>query len=60
MVRLTAKTSYLINRIPGQTYLLLAIIIFAAANSITRKVTEIGAQNLITAGTPFHFVMFYL
>lgn len=55
MLRLTAKTSDLINRIPGRAYLLIAIIIFAAANSITRKVTDIGAQNLIDGRNPISF-----
>ena len=40
---------------PGRTYLLLAILIFAAANSITRKLTEIGAQNLIDGRNPIAF-----
>ncbi len=40
---------------PGRTYLLLAILIFAAANSITRKLTEIGAQNLIDGRNPISF-----
>ena|ERR687885_1036524 len=55
MSRLLAKTSDLINRIPGRTYLLIAIIIFGAANAITRKVTEIGAQNLIDGRNPISF-----
>ncbi|TAE55711.1 MAG: DMT family transporter [Nostocales cyanobacterium] len=40
---------------PGRTYLLLAILIFAAANSIIRKLTEIGAQNLINGRNPITF-----
>ncbi len=39
----TAAVSPL-GRIPGQAYLWLAVIIFAAASSITRKLTEIGSQ----------------
>ncbi len=34
---------------------MLAIIIFGAANSITRKLTEIGAQNLIDGRNPISF-----
>lgn len=45
----------LLNRIPGRAYLLLAIIIFAAANSVIRKLTEIGAQNLIDGRNPISF-----
>jgi len=51
--------AYNLSRIPGQVYLLLAVIIFAAANSVTRKLTEIGSQNFIEE-TPSHFAMFYL
>lgn len=40
---------------PGRTYLLLAILIFATANSITRKLTEIGTQNLIDGRNPISF-----
>jgi EamA-like transporter family. len=39
--------SQLFNRIPGRTYLLLAILIFAASNSVIRKLTDLGAQNPI-------------
>jgi len=39
---------------------LLAVIIFAAANSVTRKLTEIGSQNFIDGRNPSHFAMFYL
>ncbi|NET02644.1 MAG: hypothetical protein F6K61_19270 [Sphaerospermopsis sp. SIO1G1] len=52
-----ANFVYTITRLfnPGRTYLLLAILIFAAANSITRKLTEIGAQNLIDGRNPISF-----
>lgn len=43
------------NRIPGRAYLLLAIIIFAASNSVTRKLTELGAQNPIDGRNPISF-----
>ncbi|MBE9011060.1 DMT family transporter [Pseudanabaenaceae cyanobacterium LEGE 13415] len=38
--------------IPGQVYLWLAVLIFGAANSVTRKVTDIGAQHLIDGRNP--------
>jgi len=38
--------------IPGRGYLLVAVVIFAAANAVTRKLTEIGAQNLIDGRNP--------
>ncbi len=55
MSRPVAQTSNLFSRIPGRAYLLIAIIIFAAANSVTRKITEIGAQNLIDGRNPISF-----
>ena len=43
------------NSTPGRTYLLLAIVIFGAANAITRKLTELGAANLIDGRNPISF-----
>ncbi|OKH32337.1 EamA family transporter [Calothrix sp. HK-06] len=40
------------NRISGQIYLWLAILIFGASSAITRKLTEIGAQHFIDARNP--------
>jgi drug/metabolite transporter (DMT)-like permease len=45
----------LINRVPGRAYLLLAILIFAAANSVIRQLTVLGAQNLIDGRNPISF-----
>lgn len=39
-------------KIPGQFYLWLAVILFAASNSIVRKLTDIGAQHLIDGRNP--------
>ena len=44
-----------LNKIPGRGYLAIAIIIFAAANSVIRKLTDIGAQNLIDGRNPIAF-----
>lgn len=55
MSRLTAQVSDSISRIPGRAYLILAILIFAAANSVIRKLTQIGAQNLIAGRNPIGF-----
>jgi len=41
--------------IPGSIYLWSAVTIFAAANSITRKLTEIGSQHLIDDRNPISF-----
>lgn len=55
MLRLVANTSDLINKIPGRVYLMFAIIIFGTGNAITRKITELGAQNLIDGRNPVSF-----
>ncbi|MBD2603648.1 DMT family transporter [Scytonema hofmannii FACHB-248] len=39
-------------RIGGQTYLWLAILIFGVSSAVTRKITEIGAQNFIGGSNP--------
>lgn len=39
----------------GRVYLLLAIAIFGAANAVTRKLTEVGALNLIDGRNPISF-----
>ena len=44
-----------LERIPGRAYLLLAVTIFAAANSITRQLTTLGGQNLIDGRNPISF-----
>ncbi|MDJ0730663.1 MAG: DMT family transporter [Crocosphaera sp.] len=44
-----------LNKIPGRLYLLVAVMIFAVANSVTRKLTELGAQNLIDGRNPISF-----
>lgn len=38
--------------IPGQLYLWIAVILFAASNSVVRKLTDIGAQQLIAGRNP--------
>lgn len=43
------------DRIPGRAYLLTAILIFAAASAVTRKLTEIGANNLVDGRNPISF-----
>lgn len=55
MKKTVAAVSIFSSRIPGQVYLWLAVIIFAAANSITRKLTEIGSQNFIGGRNPISF-----
>ncbi|MBW4630760.1 MAG: DMT family transporter [Iphinoe sp. HA4291-MV1] len=45
----------LVNRNFSKVYLWLAVLIFGAANAITRKLTEIGSQNLIDGRNPISF-----
>jgi drug/metabolite transporter (DMT)-like permease len=42
----------LLTKIPGQLYLWLAILIFGASGSITRKLTEIGASQFMDGHNP--------
>ena len=51
----TSDGSNFLNRIPGSVYLWLAVIIFATSNSVTRKLTELGAQHLIDGRNPISF-----
>ena len=45
----------LLEKIPGRGYLLIAILIFAASNSVTRRLTELGADNLVDGRNPISF-----
>ena len=45
----------LFTSIPGRVYLFVAIIIFAASNSVTRQLTELGANYLIDGRNPISF-----
>ena len=43
------------GRIPGRAYLLIGVTIFGAANPVTRRLTELGAENLIDGRNPISF-----
>ena len=45
----------LFNKIPGRGYILIAILIFAASNSVTQKLTELGTQYSIEGRNPISF-----
>lgn len=47
-----AATHPLIQKIPKQTYLWLAIFIFGASNAVTQKLTELGAQHFMGGRNP--------
>lgn len=40
------------SKISGQAYLWIAVVLFAASNSIVRKLTDIGAQHLVDGRNP--------
>ncbi|MBE9031137.1 DMT family transporter, partial [filamentous cyanobacterium LEGE 11480] len=42
-------------KISGRAYLLVAIVIFGLSNAITRKLTDLGATNLIDGRNPISF-----
>ena len=46
------KLIYLMNRIPGQVYLWIAVLLFATSNSIAQKLTDIGIHHLIDGRNP--------
>lgn len=43
------------RKIPGRAYLLIGVTIFGTANAVTRKLTEIGAENTIGGRNPISF-----
>jgi drug/metabolite transporter (DMT)-like permease len=45
----------LLTKIPGQVYLWLAILIFGASGSVTRKLTEIGSKEFAHGHNPISF-----
>ena len=42
-------------QLSGRAYLLIAIVIFGAANAVTRKLTDLGANNLVDGRNPISF-----
>ena len=43
------------KRLPASLFLWIAVIIFGAANAITKRLTEIGAENLMDGRNPISF-----
>jgi drug/metabolite transporter (DMT)-like permease len=43
------------SRIPGQVYLWVAVLIFGASSSVTRKLTQIGAMQFMNGHNPISF-----
>ena len=52
MNRIIAQASNFIAGFPGKIYLWIAVLIFGAANAITRQLTELGNQNLVDGRNP--------
>ena len=52
MNRIINQASNFLAETPGKIYLWIAVLIFGAANAITRQLTNIGAQNLIHGRNP--------
>lgn len=50
-----ASLSQRLTAIPGRAYLLVAVVIFATANALTRRLTDLGAQNLVDGRNPISF-----
>lgn len=40
------------HQIPGQAYLWIAVLIFGASSAVTRKITDLGAQNVVAGENP--------
>ncbi|UBF30320.1 DMT family transporter (plasmid) [Kovacikia minuta CCNUW1] len=49
---MTTPINRCIERIPGQVYLWVAVAIFGASGAVTRKLTELGAQNFVGGQNP--------
>mgnify|MGYP002777039409 CR=1 FL=1 len=52
MKAIALNFSRLLSRIPGTVYLCLATLIFAASNSVTRRIIEIGKNHLVNGRNP--------
>ncbi len=49
------KPTNLFKRLPASVFLWIAVIIFGAANAITKRLTEIGAENFMDGRNPISF-----
>lgn len=55
MTKTSNKTTNFFKRLPASLFLWIAVIIFGAANAITKRLTEIGAENLMDGRNPISF-----
>jgi len=52
MIKAKNELQKFLNNVPSSMYLAIAVLIFAASNSVTRIVTDIGQHNLIHGRNP--------
>ena len=52
MLKANRNKQKFISQIPSSIYLAIAVLIFAASSSVTRKIVEIGQTNLIDGRNP--------
>ena len=55
MTNTSKKGINLFKRLPASLFLWIAVIIFGASNAITKRLTEIGAENLVDGRNPISF-----
>ena len=55
MAKRLADLSQLFARIPNRVYLLIATLFFAASNPTVRRLTDLGADNLVDGRNPISF-----
>lgn len=55
MTNTSNKTTNFFKRLPASLFLWIAVIIFGAANAITKRLTEIGAENFMDGRNPISF-----
>lgn len=55
LTRVWKKGKKLLEKIPGALYLWLAVVIFGASKSITRKLTQLGEENAGSGENPVSF-----
>ena len=55
MTNTSNKAINLFKRLPASAFLWIAVIIFGASNAITKRLTEIGAENLVDGRNPISF-----
>lgn len=55
MNKLARAIASVMHRVPGEVYLLLAVVILGAASPVTRKLTQLGEQSFVGGENPISF-----